>query len=179
MNRMATKHLNIMRIEILLSIGLVLWIVSIETKSQELIEFNNGEVANAKDINANFQSLNAQIAEKSEKINLYSEGDFEGELMTELDPFRGDDFQGSDFKTPGDYLLPLAVRFDNAFTTRRAGQDKIWFTEPLCAGEAYIRTPFFIPKSAAYQGILDHDPTFGWYMAPFSNYVSEGITALS
>lgn len=64
MNRVARTFLNLMRIEVLLGIGLVLWVFSIEAKSQELVEFNNGEVADAADINAHFQNLKAKGARR-------------------------------------------------------------------------------------------------------------------
>ena len=66
MNREAKTLLNLMRIEALLGFALVLWVFSLEAKSQELVEFNNGEVADAADINANFQILKDSI----ERISL-------------------------------------------------------------------------------------------------------------
>ena len=69
-NQVTRTLLNLMRIEVLLGIGLVLWVFSIEAKPQELVEFNNGEVADGVDINASFQNFKAEKVSNSSKINL-------------------------------------------------------------------------------------------------------------
>jgi hypothetical protein len=166
MNLVTTTLLNLMRIEVLFGVGLVLWAFSIEAKSQELVEFNNGEVADAADINANFQNLKAEIANNSSKMNVYSDGKLLGQLMPELSPFT--DGNGYVIKTSSDFLIPLAFGYDTA-TEAESAIGGVLFTEADCTGDAFVAFSFGLPKSSAYSGVIGHDKLLGWYSASFAD----------
>lgn len=139
-----------MRIEALLGFALVLWVFSLEANSQELVEFNNGEVADAADINANFQNLKAEIANNSSKMNVYSDGKLLGQLMPELSPFT--DGNGYDTTTEAESAI-----------------GGVLFTEADCTGDAFVTFSFGLPKSSAYSGVIGHDKLLGWYSASFAD----------
>ena len=174
MNRATKVLLNIMRIEVLLGIGLVLWVFSIEAKSQELVELSNGEVADAITLNNNFQSLKAEITKASSRMNIYSEGQLLGELIPELSPYT--DGYGYVVKTVNNYLLPLRIRFDIADETSWNGAHSVMFSELDCKGDAFTQLPSNLPKSNSYLGIIGHDKLLGWYSASFTDMATDIVT---
>lgn len=87
MGRVAKALLNVMRIEVLLGIGLVMWVISIEATAQDLVEFKNGQVADAEKLNQNFATLAARIQSESGGEPLYT---WLGYTPTSLDSFRRD-----------------------------------------------------------------------------------------
>lgn len=102
MNRVARTLLNVMRIEVLLGIGLVMWVISLEATAQTLVEFKNGQVADAEKLNQNFATLAARIQLESGGDPFYT---FLGYTEKTFEDFVTE----TETETPGNSFNPIEV----------------------------------------------------------------------